>query len=173
MYGLQTKRGTTLNLIQRKWLAAAALIVFALDYSTKQLAIHYLENEPKNIIGSLLQFRLIYNSGAAFSLASSGTIFLSSFSIITTAVIFYFGRKVKSTPWAIALGLVLGGIFGNLTDRIFRSPGGLQGEVVDWIQIPNWPVFNIADSAVVCGAILITVLNWKNIEFSKSEDKSE
>jgi signal peptidase II len=69
------------------------------------------------------------------------------------------------------LGLVLGGIFGNLTDRIFRSPGGLQGEVVDWIQIPNWPVFNIADSAVVCGAILITVLNWKNIEFSKSEDK--
>lgn len=173
VYGLQTKRGTTLNLIQRKWLAVSALIVFALDYSTKQLAIHYLSDEPKNIIGSLLQFRLIYNSGAAFSLASSGTIFLSSFSIITAAVIFYFGRKVKSTPWAIALGLVLGGIFGNLTDRIFRSPGGLQGEVVDWIQIPNWPVFNIADSAVVCGAILITVLNWKNIEFSKSEDKSE
>jgi signal peptidase II len=173
VYGLQTKRGTTLNLIQRKWLAAAALIIFALDYSTKQLAIHYLADEPKNIIGSLLQFRLIYNSGAAFSLASSGTIFLSSFSIITAAVIFYFGRKVTSTPWAVALGLVLGGIFGNLTDRIFRSPGGLQGEVVDWIQIPNWPVFNIADSAVVCGAILITVLNWKNIEFSKSEDKSE
>jgi len=66
---------------------------------------------------------------------------------------------------------VLGGIFGNLTDRIFRSPGGLQGEVVDWIQIPHWPIFNIADSSVVCGAILITILNWKNIEFSKSEGK--
>jgi signal peptidase II len=87
------------------------------------------------------------------------------------AAIFYFGRTVKSTPWALALGLVLGGIFGNLTDRIFRSPGGLQGEVVDWIQVPHWPVFNIADSAVVCGAILITILNWKNIEFSKSKDK--
>ena len=157
MYGLQTKRGTTLNLIQRKWLAAAALIIFALDYSTKQLAIHYLSDEPKNIIGSLLQFRLIYNSGAAFSFASSGTIFLSSFSIITAAAIFYFGRKVKSTPWAVALGLVLGGIFGNLTDRIFRSPGGLQGEVVDWIQIPNWPVFNIADSAVAVSYTHLTL----------------
>jgi signal peptidase II len=171
MYGLQTKRGTTLNLIQRKWLAVIALIVFALDYLTKLLAIHYLSDQPKNIIGSLLQFRLVYNSGAAFSFASSGTIFLSSFSIIVAAAIFYFGRTVKSTPWALALGLVLGGIFGNLTDRIFRSPGGLQGEVVDWIQVPHWPVFNIADSAVVCGAILITILNWKNIEFSKSKDK--
>ena len=63
------------------------------------------------------------------------------------------------------MGVVLGGIFGNLADRIFRSPGGLQGEVVDWIQIPNWPVFNIADTAVVSAAILITVLSAKNIDF--------
>ena len=130
-----------------------------------------MSDEPKKVIGSILQFKLAFNSGAAFSLASSGTIFLSSFSIIVAATIFYFGRKVRSTPWAIALGLVLGGIFGNLTDRIFRSPGGLQGEVVDWIQIPHWPIFNIADTAVVCGAILITILNLKNIEFSKNEGK--
>ena len=81
------------------------------------------------------------------------------------AVIFYFSRKVKSLPWAVALGLVLGGIFGNLSDRIFRSPGGLQGEVIDWIQIPHWPVFNIADTAVVCAAVLITYLSAKNIDF--------
>ena len=81
------------------------------------------------------------------------------------AVIFFFGRKVRSLPWAVALGLVLGGIFGNSSDRIFRSPGGLQGEVIDWIQIPHWPVFNIADSAVVCAAILITYLSAKNIDF--------
>ena len=81
------------------------------------------------------------------------------------AVIFYFSRKVKSLPWAVALGLVLGGIFGNLSDRIFRSPGGLQGEVIDWIQIPHWPVFNIADTAVVCAAVLITFLSSKNIDF--------
>jgi signal peptidase II len=132
-----------------------------------------LSDEPKQIIGDILQFRLAFNSGAAFSLASSGTIFLSTFSIIMVAVIFYFGRKVESTKWAFALGLALGGIFGNLSDRIFRSPGGLQGEVVDWIQVPHWPIFNIADMAVVSAAILISYLSWRNISFNKSGEKSE
>jgi signal peptidase II len=136
-----------------------------LDYATKFLALHYLTDGPVKVIGNLLKFNLTFNSGAAFSLASSGTIFLSTFSLIMVAVIFYFSRKVKSTPWAVALGLALGGIFGNLADRIFRSPGALQGEVVDWIQIPNWPVFNIADIGVVSAAILITVLSAKNIDF--------
>jgi signal peptidase II len=137
-----------------------------LDYSTKFLALHYLTDGPVKVIGNLLKFNLTFNSGAAFSLASSGTIFLSTFSLIMVAVIFYFSRKVKSTPWAVALGLVLGGIFGNLADRIFRSPGALQGEVVDWIQIPMWPIFNIADTAVVSAAILITILSAKNIDFN-------
>ena len=162
---MQTKRGATLNYRQRKWLTLTALIVFLLDYSTKFLAINYLSDGPVKLIGNFLKLKLVFNSGAAFSLASSGTIFLSTFSLIMVAVIFYFSRRVKSTPWAIALGLVLGGIFGNLADRIFRAPGGLQGEVVDWIQIPNWPVFNIADTAVVSAAILITVLSAKNIDF--------
>ena len=133
------------------------------------LAINYLSDEPKQIIGSLLQLRLVFNSGAAFNLASSGTIFLSSFAIIMAAVIFYYGRSVRSNPWAIALGLALGGIFGNLSDRIFRTPGALQGEVIDWIQIPNWPVFNIADMSVVSAAILITFLSWKNVPFAKGK----
>jgi signal peptidase II len=84
-------------------------------------------------------------------------------------VIFYYGRGVRSNPWAIALGLALGGIFGNLSDRIFRTPGGLQGEVIDWIQIPNWPVFNVADMSVVSAAILITLLSWKNVPFRKGK----
>lgn len=87
--------------------------------------------------------------------------------MIMAAVIFYYGRKVYSNLWAVGLGLALGGIFGNLSDRIFRSPGGLQGEVVDWIQLPNWPVFNIADISVVSSAIFITLLSWKNIPFGK------
>ena len=93
--------------------------------------------------------------------------------MIAVAVIFYFSRKVKSTPWAIALGLVLGGVFGNLSDRIFRNPGALQGEVVDWIQIPNWPVFNIADTAVVSAAVLITILSAKNIDFYGRDKNDE
>ena len=139
--------------------------MFLIDYSTKFLAIRYLSDGPIEIVGEILKLKLVFNSGAAFSLASSGTIFLSTFSIIMAAVIFYFSRKVQSTPWAIAMGLALGGIFGNLTDRIFRSPGGLQGEVIDWIQIPYWPVFNIADTSVVSAAILITILSVKNIDF--------
>jgi signal peptidase II len=143
--------------------------VFALDYLTKTLAIEYLSSQSKQILGSFLQLKLVYNSGAAFSLASSGTIFLSTFAMIVAAVIFYYARKVTSTGWAVALGLALGGIFGNLSDRIFRSPGALQGKVVDWIQLPNWPVFNIADMAVVGSAIFITYLSWKNIPFSNNE----
>ena len=84
-------------------------------------------------------------------------------------VIFYYGRNVRSNPWAIALGLALGGIFGNLSDRIFRTPGALQGEVIDWIQIPNWPVFNVADMSVVCAAIVITWLSWRNVPLSKGK----
>jgi len=98
VYGLQAKRGTTLNLIQRKWLAVTALIVFAFDYFTKLLAIHHLSDEPKKVIGSILQFKLAFNSGAAFSLASSGTIFLSSFSIIVAATILFSTLAVKLDP---------------------------------------------------------------------------
>lgn len=150
-------------------MAVTALFVFGLDYVTKTLAIEYLTSQPKQILGSFLQLKLVFNSGAAFSLASSGTIFLSSFAMIVAASIFYYARKVSSTGWAVALGLALGGIFGNLTDRIFRNPGAFQGEVVDWIQIPNWPVFNIADMAVVSAAISIAILSWRNIPFSKNE----
>lgn len=151
-------------------MAVTALIIFALDYVTKTLAIEYLSSQPKQIIGSFLQLKLVFNSGAAFSIASSGTIFLSSFAMIVAASIFYYARKVTSTSWAIALGLALGGIFGNLSDRIFRQPGALQGEVVDWIQLPNWPVFNIADMAVVSAAVLVALLSWRNVPFSTNKD---
>ena len=90
--------------------------------------------------------------------------------MIVAASIFNYARKVTSTRWAVALGLALGGIFGNLTDRIFRDPGALQGEVVDWIQLPYWPVFNVADMAVVSAAVLIALLSWRNIPFNKNED---
>ena len=151
-------------------MAVTALIIFALDYVTKTLAIEYLSSQPKQIIGSFLQLKLVFNSGAAVSIASSGTIFLSSFAMIVAASIFYYARKVTSTSWAIALGLALGGIFGNLSDRIFRQPGALQGEVVDWIQLPNWPVFNVADMAVVSAAVLVALLSWLNVPFSTNKD---
>ncbi len=149
------------------------MLVFLFDYASKELAIRLLSDGSINVIGDLLRFNLVFNSGAAFSLASNATIFLSVFAISMAVVIFYYGRRVKSTPWAIALGLALGGIFGNLADRIFREPGMLRGEVVDWIQLPNWPIFNIADSAVVCAAVLVTILSIKNIEFYGPSENNE
>jgi signal peptidase II len=151
-------------------LAATALIFFALDYVTKEIALRYLSDSPIKVIGNFLQFRLTFNSGAAFNLATSGTIFLSTFAIMVSATIFYYGRKVTSIRWSFALGLALGGILGNLSDRIFRPPGGLQGEVVDWIQLPNWPIFNVADISVVSAAIFMSYLSWKNVPFRQNRE---
>jgi signal peptidase II len=73
-------------------------------------------------------------------------------------------RKVHNTGWAVGLALLLGGVLGNLWDRAVRPPGVWQGEVVDWIKLPNWPIFNVADSAIVCAGVLLTILAMKNIQ---------
>jgi signal peptidase II len=157
---VQAKRGTTLNVVVRRKLAVTAFLIFVTDYLTKVAAVSFLGDGPVKVFGNFLKLELLYNTGAAFSLATSRTILLSSFGIITGAGILYFGSKIDSVRWAISLGSVLGGIFGNLSDRIFRSPGGLQGPVVDWISIAHWPTFNIADSAVVIGIFSIVSLIW-------------
>ena len=140
-----------------------AFLVFLADYLTKFAAVKVLVDEPINLIGDFLKLELVFNTGAAFSLATSKTIFLSVFAMAAAAGIFFFASRIDSNRWALALGLVLGGIFGNLTDRVFRSPGGLQGPVVDWISFSFWPTFNIADSGVVVGVMTIVWLIWKNI----------
>ena len=140
-----------------------AFLVFLADYLTKFAAVKILVDEPINLIGDFLKLELVFNTGAAFSLATSKTIFLSVFAMAAAAGIFFFASRIDSSRWALALGLVLGGIFGNLTDRIFRSPGGLQGPVVDWISFSFWPTFNIADSGVVVGVMTIVWLIWRNI----------
>ena len=140
-----------------------AFLVFLADYLTKFAAVKVLVDEPINLIGDFLKLELVFNTGAAFSLATSKTIFLSVFAMAAAAGIFFFASRIDSNRWALALGLVLGGIFGNLTDRIFRSPGGLQGPVVDWISFSFWPTFNIADSGVVVGVMTIVWLTSKNI----------
>jgi signal peptidase II len=134
-----------------------------IDLATKSLAIKYLETSDKKIFGNFFKFALTFNKGAAFSLATSKTIFLSSFAIAVAATILWIGRRINNSKWATALGIVLGGIFGNLADRIFRTPGGLQGAVVDWIKVSKWPTFNIADASVVIGAVIILYLRWKKI----------
>ena len=140
-----------------------AFLVFLADYSTKYAAVKYLIEGPFEIFGNLFKLQLVFNTGAAFSIATNATIFLSGFSMAVAAGILYFVTRVDSMKWALALGLVLGGIFGNLSDRIFREPYGLQGAVVDWISVLSWPTFNIADSAVVVGVLLIVNAIWKKV----------
>ena len=140
-----------------------ALLVWAVDFLTKNWAIENLSSSPRKIIGSLLQLTLLRNPGAAFSLATGFTIIFTSLSIAVALFITRFASRITSRPWAVVAGLVLGGVLGNLTDRAFREPGFLYGYVIDWIEIPHWPVFNVADSAIFIAAGIAILLTVKNI----------
>jgi lipoprotein signal peptidase len=114
---------------------------------------------PVRLLGGVLTLCESRNPGAAFGIGgTSSTIVFTAIAVGVIIFIVRTARQINSLPWAIALGLLLGGATGNLTDRIFRSPGPLRGWVVDWIQLPHWPVFNLADSSITCGAVLMVLL---------------
>jgi signal peptidase II len=94
----------------------------------------------------------------------------SAIAITVIVVILRTSRRIRSLPWAVTLGLLLGGATGNLVDRIFRWPGPFRGWVVDWIQLPHWPVFNLADSAIVCGGILAVLLSARGMHLDGRRD---
>lgn len=146
-------------------LVSVAGLVFVLDLATKLWVVAKLEGEPPiEVIGTVLQLDVVRNRGAAFGIGEALTIALTAIAVIVIAVIARIARKLYSTPWAIALGLLLGGAFGNLADRIFRSPGVFQGAVVDFIAPTHFAVFNLADSAIVCGGILIVLLSFRGLD---------
>jgi len=126
-------------------------------------ALSALTSHPRPVIGTFLQFVLVKNSGAAFSFATGFTIFFTLLALAVVAAVTVFAPRVTSHGWLIAMGLLLGGVLGNLTDRIFRQPGFLSGYVIDWIEIPHWPVFNLADSAITVAAALAFILSLRNI----------
>jgi signal peptidase II len=136
-----------------------AVVVLALDATTKQLAMtHLVAGETRRLVGSFLQLTLLRNPGMAFSQATNLTWLLSLIVIGVSIAVVVVSRRCRSLPWTIALGLILGGALGNLGDRIFRTPSVGRGHVVDWISVfaddgHVWPIFNLADSAIVCGAI--------------------
>jgi signal peptidase II len=145
-------------------LLAVAVAVLGLDIASKVAVVANLSgHQPIHVIGSFLELHVQRNSGAAFSFAPGLTIVFSLIAIAVVVVILRSSRRIRSVPWAITLGLLLGGATGNLIDRVFRSPGVFRGWVVDWIQVPHWPVFNLADSAIVCGGILAVLLSIRGI----------
>jgi signal peptidase II len=145
-------------------LVAVAVAVLGLDLASKVAVVANLTNrQPIRLLGGFLKLRVDRNSGAAFSFAPGMTILFTLIAITVIVVILRSSRRIRSLSWAITLGLLLGGATGNLIDRVFRYPGVFRGEVVDWIQVPHWPVFNLADSAIVCGGILAVLLSARGI----------
>ncbi|AFM17269.1 signal peptidase II [Mycolicibacterium chubuense NBB4] len=147
-------------------LLAVAGIVLLADVVTKVLAVKLLTpGEPVPIIGDTVTWTLVRNSGAAFSMATGYTWVLTLVATGVVVGIIWMGRRLVSPWWALGLGMILGGALGNLMDRFFRSPGPLRGHVVDFLSIGWWPVFNVADPAVVGGAILLVALSLFGFDF--------
>ena len=149
------------SLLQR--LFSLATLIWALDFLTKNWALENLSSSPRKVFGSFLQLTLLRNPGAAFSMATGFTIIFTSLSIGVAILITRYASRITAPWWAYVAGLVLGGVLGNLTDRIFREPGFLYGHVIDWIELPHWPVFNIADSSIFIAAGIAILLTIRNI----------
>ena len=137
------------------WIAVAVVTIVVVDQLTKAWAVAALSDGPINVIGDNIRFELARNSGAAFSGFQGYTPILAILAIAITVLIARAVRRATD-PWIIG-GLVLGGALGNLCDRIFRSPGFLRGHVVDFVALGSFPVFNVADSCVTIGAIILVV----------------
>lgn len=149
-------------------MAAVAIAVFTADVVSKTLVLDQLPGRPPvRLLDGLVTLRLTYNAGAAFGV---GTSYTAVIALIAVGVVFFIirtARRLRSSAWSVALGLLLGGAAGNLSDRLFRSPGPLRGRVVDWINLPHFPwTFNVADASIVCAAALIALLAFtgRNIE---------
>jgi signal peptidase II len=145
-------------------LSLIAVTLLVADIVTKVVAVAQLEDRaPVELLGGLVYLQLVRNPGAAFSFATGYTWVLTIVACAVVVVIIRVARRLRSTGWAVALGMVLGGALGNLTDRFFRSPGPMRGHVVDIVSVfaPDgraFPVFNLADSSIVCGGALLVLL---------------
>jgi signal peptidase II len=145
-------------------LATTATVTLLLDVLSKILAVITLEGRPPvELLGGALYLVVYRNSGAAFSMATGLTWLLSLIALGVVVVILRLAPRLRSAGWAFGLGMVLGGALGNLVDRLLRAPGPLRGHVVDFLSLlaPDgsvWPVFNLADSAIVCGGVLLVLL---------------
>jgi signal peptidase II len=157
-------------------LAAAVLLV---DLATKLTVVATIApGEDIRVLGGLVYLTQWRNVGAAFSFAEGATLLFSLVAVAVAVVIVRTARRLYSAGWAVTLGLVLGGAVGNLIDRIFRDPGFLRGGVVDFLSVfaPDgraFPVFNAADSAIVCGGILGGLLALRGIEFDGTRAKDQ
>ena len=147
-------RGRTSEL----WIAA---IIVALDQLTKAWVVAEFSDEPLSIIGTTVELRVSRNTGGAFSLFPEFTPVLAVLALIVTLVLVRALQRTRDRVILVALALVLAGAVGNLIDRMARSPGFLRGAVVDFIRVGDFPSFNVADSAITIGAVLLVIWGWR------------
>ena len=148
-----------------------AIGVITLDQLTKEFALRFLElYEPMPVLPGILNFTLAFNDRAAFSLGGANTWVFTLLASLACLVMLWLGPKFKTKTWLILGGFALGGVGGNLIDRLFRDPGFPNGHVVDFIQIPfNFPIFNIADMAISSAAFLIALKVVRGEKFGGSK----
>jgi signal peptidase II len=156
-------------------LVLVAVAAYILDQGSKYLVVTNLKlDEVVPVLGDLLQFQFVKNPGAAFSIGNAYTWIFSILASAVTVFIIWFARRIRSLGWAIVFGLLLGGVLGNLTDRLFREPGFGVGHVIDFLRIPLLPaIFNIADSAIVVSMGLFLILTLRGIGLDGSRPARE
>ena len=146
------------------WLfAVVGVAAYALDIGTKQWALSALADRDIHVVGDLLVLHLTHNPGAAFSTGTEFTVALSFLAVVAVCAVLAFSVRLASPLWSVGLGLLLGGVGGNLTDRLIREPGVMRGHVIDWLMLPNWPVFNVADMCIIGAASVIILQSFRGV----------
>jgi signal peptidase II len=151
---------------------AVAAAAYVADQATKTWAEASLGDGRRHpVLGDLLTLNLTHNPGAAFSMGTGYTVVLTVIAIGVIVVCLKMARQLGSTGWAIGLGLLLGGALGNVTDRIVRPPAPFRGHVVDWIELPHWPVFNLADSAICVAAAIFVLQSIRGVHLDGRRER--
>lgn len=180
---MQAARGASLSssdLNQRRpgvvhWsiFAGVAVLAYLVDQVTKAWAVAELVDGPVPVIGDWFRLRLIFNPGAAFSAGAEYTIVFTVLSAVAVVAVLYFSRRMRSRLWALGLGVLLAGVAGNLTDRVFRDPEPFRGHVVDFLSFGTFPVFNVADVCinVAAGIIILQSLRGVGLDGIRDRDR--
>lgn len=157
--------------------AAVAVVALALDIVSKVIVAANLdEHPPVKLLGGAIYLVETRNSGAAFSVGTGATVVLTLVALVVAGIIVRTARRMHSIGWAVALGLILGGALGNIVDRLFRAPGVGRGHVVDWISLfssdgSRFAIFNLADSAITCGAVLAAILALRGVNLDGTRNR--
>ena len=152
--------------------ASLAALGYAVDVVSKVVAVARLTDQPPvPVVGDLLRLYLARNPGAAFSTGTSYTLVLTFVAVAAAVAVLVASRRLASVGWAVGLGFLMAGILGNLTDRVFRAPGPLRGHVVDFLQLPHWPIFNVADMCINVAAAVIIVQALRGVSLDGTRSR--